>query len=110
MRNGTATAQSAKDIQKELKMLKAKLAELADSIQEDVETASDTASSIFAGAPKIAKAYGEELMESALSGAKGLGDIAAKQVMASIKERPAGTLAALVGIGFLAGYLCHRSE
>ena len=35
MRNGSATAQSAKDIQKELRALKAKLADLAESIQED---------------------------------------------------------------------------
>ena len=110
MRNGTATAHSAKDVQKELKALKARLAELADSIQEDAETASETASSFLDSAPKIAKAYGEELLEGALSGAKGLGDVAAKQVVASIKDRPLGTIAALIGIGFLAGYLCHKGE
>ena len=107
MRNGSATAQSAKDIQKELRALKAKLADLAESIQED---AGEAASTIIDGAPKLAKAYGEDLLESALSGAKGLGDVAARQVMSSIKDRPLGTVAALVGIGFLAGYLCHKSE
>lgn len=107
MRNGTATAQSAKDIQKELRALKAKLADLAESIEED---AGDAANSLLDGVPKLAKAYGEEILESALSGAKGLGDTAAKQVMSSIKERPLGTVAALIGIGFLAGYLCHKSE
>lgn len=104
MRNGH-TAQSAKDIQKELKALKGKLNELAESIQED---ASDAAS-VVADGGKLAKHYGEDLLETALDSAKSLGDTAAKQVLASIKDKPIGTLAALVGIGFLAGYLCRRN-
>ena len=83
MRNGTATAHSAKDVQKELRALKAKLADLADSIQED---ASDAASTLLEDGPKLAKAYGEDLLESALSGAKGLGDVAAKQVMSQTRS------------------------
>ena len=108
MRNGSATAHSMKDVQKELRALKARLNELADSIQEDASDATSTASDLLHRAPKIAKEYGEELLESALDGAKSLGDTAAKHVLSSIKERPMGTLAALLGIGFLAGYLCRR--
>ena len=103
MRNGH-TAHSVKDVQKELKALKAKLNELAESIQED---ASDTVG-ILADGAKVAKHYGEDMLESALDSAKSIGDTAAKQVMKSIKEKPVGTLAALIGIGFLAGYLCRR--
>ena len=103
MRNGH-TAQSVKDVQKELKALKAKLNDLAESIQDDAAEAG----SAFADGAKLAKHYGEDLVESALDSAKSLGDTAAKQVLASIKEKPIGTLAALVGIGFLAGYLCRR--
>jgi ElaB/YqjD/DUF883 family membrane-anchored ribosome-binding protein len=103
MRNGH-TAQSVKDVQKELKALKAKLNELAESIQDDAAEAG----SVLGDGAKAAKHYGEDLLETALDSAKSLGDTAAKHVLTSIKEKPIGTLAALIGIGFLAGYLCRR--
>lgn len=103
MRNGH-TAASARDVQKELKALKARLNELAESIQDDA----GEAAGIVSESTKMAKHYGEDLLESALDSAKSLGDTAAKHVLSSIKDKPIGTLAALLGIGFLAGYLCRR--
>jgi len=103
MRNGH-TAHSVKDVQKELEALKAKLNELARSIQDDASEAAG----VVADGTKIAKHYGEDLLETALDSAKSLGDTATKHVLTSIKDKPLGTLAALFGIGFLAGYLCRR--
>ena len=103
MRNGH-TAHAAKDLQKELKALKARLNELAESIGEDASEAGGA----LADGVKVARHYGEDLLDTALDSAKSLGDTAAKHVLTQIKERPMGTLAALIGIGFLAGYLCRR--
>ena len=36
-------------------------------------------------------------------------DSAADSLIETVQARPFGTLAAMVGIGFLAGYLCRRS-
>jgi len=103
MRNGH-TARAAKDLQDEVKALKARLNELADAISADASEAGGA----FADGVKVARHYGEDLLESALGNAKSLGDTAAKHVLEQIKERPMGTIAALIGIGFLAGYLCRR--
>jgi len=109
MRN--ATHHNGKDLAKEIALLKAQLEELSESV-------SGTGSSIVA--------RGEEALEESLRSARELiakygdtakaiakdtahlKDKAADTLIEQTETRPLTTLAALIGIGFLAGYLCRR--
>ena len=119
--NGAAI--NTKDIQKEIGALKARLNELADSIdideiegigkaisriearsKEAVGDAAKAAQALLDDVPKLAKAYGASIADSA----KAMGESATNTVVESVKSRPLGSIAAMIGIGFLAGYLCRR--
>lgn len=110
MRN--AATQNGKDLAREIALLKEQLEELADSVN-------GTGSSIVA--------RGEAALEETLRSARELvakyGDTAkaiaedtaslkAKATDTLIEQteaRPLTTLAAIIGVGFLAGWLCRRS-
>ena len=122
MRQNGATLH-AKDIQKEIGALKARLNDLADSIdideiegigkaisrieaksKEAVGDAAKAAQALLDDVPKLAKAYGASIAGNA----KALGESATDAVVETVKSRPLGSIAAIIGIGFLAGYLCRR--
>lgn len=108
----TASHHNGKDLAKEISLLKAQLDDLAEQAS---------------GAGQSIAARGEEAIEETLKSARALlakyGDTAKSvaQETANLKNkatdtlieqteaRPLTTLAAIIGIGFLAGYLCRRS-
>jgi ElaB/YqjD/DUF883 family membrane-anchored ribosome-binding protein len=119
--NGAAL--HAKDIQKEIGALKARLSDLADSLdldevegigkaisriearsKEAVGDAAKAAQALIDDVPKLAKAYGASIADNA----KAIGESATGAVVETVKARPLGSIAAIIGIGFLAGYLCRR--
>lgn len=119
--NGAAL--HTKDIQKEIAALKVRLSNLADSIDvEDIEgigkaigrieasskeavgDAAKAAQALLDDVPKLAKAYGASIADSA----KAMGETATNTVVETVKSRPLGSIAAIIAIGFLAGYLCRR--
>ncbi len=103
---------NGKDLAKEIALLKSQLEELTESM-------SGTGQSIAA--------RGEEAIEETLKSARALiakyGDTAKSVAQDTInlknkatdtlieqtETRPLTTVAAIIGIGFLAGYLCRRS-
>ena len=107
-----ASHHNGKDLAKEIALLKTQLEELTESM-------SGTGQSIAA--------RGEEAIEETLKSARALiakyGDTAKSVAQDTInlknkatdtlieqtETRPLTTVAAIVGIGFLAGYLCRRS-
>jgi ElaB/YqjD/DUF883 family membrane-anchored ribosome-binding protein len=116
-------AMHTKDINREIAALKARLNDLADSIDvEDIEgigkaisrierrskeavgEAAEATKALLEDVPKLAKAYGASVADSA----KALGESATNTVVESVKARPLGSIAAIIGIGFLAGYLFRR--
>ena len=130
--NGAALP--AKDIQKEIAALKSRLNDLADSIdideiegigkaisrievrsKEAISDAADAAKALLDDVPKLAKAYGASIADGAKAygasvadSAKAMGESATNSVVETVKSRPLGSIAAIIGIGFLAGYLCRR--
>lgn len=103
---------NGKDLAKEIALLKAQLEELTESMN---------------GAGQSIAARGEEAIEETLKSARALiakyGDTAKSVAQDTInlknkatdtlieqtETRPLTTVAAIIGIGFLAGYLCRRS-
>jgi acyl-CoA reductase-like NAD-dependent aldehyde dehydrogenase len=64
---------------------------------------------------QAAQDFIDEYADSARDAAAALGrksaqmrDAATDSLVEAVKTRPLGTLAALLGLGFLAGYLCRR--
>ena len=102
-----ASHANGKDLAKEISLLKAQLEELTESM---------------GGAGQSVVARGEEAVEETLKSARELiakyGDTAkdtidlknkaADKIVEHAEARPITTLAAVVGIGFLAGWLCRR--
>jgi ElaB/YqjD/DUF883 family membrane-anchored ribosome-binding protein len=116
-------AMHTKDIHKEIAALKARLNDLADSIdveevegigkaisriesrsKEAVGDAAKAAQALIDDVPKLAKAYGSSIADSA----KALGESATNTVVETVRSKPLGSVAAIIGIGFLAGYLFRR--
>jgi len=108
----SSATHNGKDLAKEIALLKAQLEDLADSVN-------GTGTSIVA--------RGEEALEETLRSARALiakyGDTAKSIAQDTIKmrdkatdtliehteARPLTTLAAILGVGFLAGWLCRRN-
>lgn len=122
--NGTATANSSKDLVKEISVLKAQLKKLSSSIEKDASNGLNGALSDIQAKSKetidevieTAQAFLDDYSDSAKETTKALmaksaklRDGATEALVETVKERPLATLATVVGIGFLAGYLCRRS-
>ena len=122
--NGTATANSSKDLVKEISVLKAQLKKLSSSIEKDASNGLNGALSDIQAKSKetidevieTAQAFLDDYSDSAKESTKALmaksaklRDDATDALIETAKERPLATLATVVGIGFLAGYLCRRS-
>ncbi len=123
MRNGTAHAIPSKDLVKEINALKAQLKRVSDAMANDasdgmnraidaVESKGrETIDDAVDAAQRFIDEYSETAKETASRLARAssqMRDSAADSLVETVQARPFGTLAAVIGIGFLAGYLCRR--
>ena len=123
MRANGLTA-SNKDLVKEINALKGQLKKLSAAMESEagdgasraldaVESKSKQAiEAVIEAAQSFIDDYGEtarDRMDALAKRSAELRDKASDSLVETVQERPFGTLAALIGIGFLAGYLCRRS-
>lgn len=120
--NGIAprTQRSTKDLVKEVTALKSQLRKLSAAMEADAKDGVNGAVSaielksraVIDEALEAAQNFIDEQSENAgaaLDKASELRDAATEQLIDTVKARPLATLAAVVGIGFLAGFLCRRA-
>lgn len=122
--NGTSTHRLNKDLVKEIAALKAQLKKLSAAMEAEatdgvsravgaIETRSKEAiDSAIEAAEDFIGDYADGARDAvAAISKKGaeLRDSATDSLVETVRARPFGTLAAIVGIGFLAGYLCRRT-
>ena len=118
------TATATKDLVEEISVLKAQLKELSAAIEKDASNGiggviSDVQSKSKAAIDEVlatAQSFLDDYSETAKEKTKDLlersaklRDDATESFVDSVMERPITTLAAVVGIGFVAGYLCRRT-
>jgi DNA anti-recombination protein RmuC len=122
--NGMSRTQSSsKELVKEITALKSQLRKLSAAMEADandgvkgtisaIETKSRAA---IDDALEAAQAFideqtenAREMTDAALEKTAKMRDDVADSLIETVKARPLGTLAAVIGIGFLAGYLCRR--
>ena len=118
------TERSGKDLVKEISVLKSQLKKLSSAMEADatdgvngavsaiqlksraaIDDAIEAATSFLEEQTESAK----EMADSALEKASEMRDAAADSLIKTVKERPLTTLAAVIGIGFVAGLLCRRA-
>jgi ElaB/YqjD/DUF883 family membrane-anchored ribosome-binding protein len=124
MRNGTAHSIPSKDLVKEINALKAQLKRVSDAMANDasdgmnraidaVESKGrETIDDAVDAAQRFIDEYSDTAKETASRLARAssqMRDSAADSLVETVQARPFGTLAAVIGIGFLAGYLCRRT-
>lgn len=122
MRANGLTA-SNKDLVKEINALKGQLKKLSAAMESEagdgasraldaVESKSKQAiEAVIEAAQNFIDEYGEtarDRMDALAKRSAELRDKASDSLVETVQERPFGTLAALIGLGFLAGYLCRR--
>jgi ElaB/YqjD/DUF883 family membrane-anchored ribosome-binding protein len=122
--NGTATANSTKDLVREISVLKAQLKKLSTSIEKDASNgigsalgelqtkSKETIDEVIETAQAFIDDYSDSAMETTkalMQKSAKLRDEATDTLVETAKARPLATLATVIGIGFLAGYLCRRS-
>ena len=106
-----ASHHNGKDLAKEIALLKTQLEELADSVngtgqsvlargEEALEDTIRSARELIAKYGDTAKALASDTID--------LKNKATDKLVEQTETRPLTTLAAIVGIGFLAGWLCRR--
>lgn len=106
-----ASHANGKDLAKEISMLKAQLEELTESMsgtghsmvakgEEAVEDTIRAARELIAKYGDTAKAIAEDTID--------LKNKATDKLVEHTEARPLTTVAAIAGIGFLAGWLCRR--
>ncbi len=106
-----ASHTNGKDLAKEIAMIKAQLEELADSMngtgQSIVARGEEAVDDTLKAARELIAKYGDTakaIAEDTIS----LKNKAADTIVEQTEARPMTTLAAVAGIGFLAGWLCRR--
>jgi ElaB/YqjD/DUF883 family membrane-anchored ribosome-binding protein len=124
MRNGTANAIPSKDLVKEINALKAQLKRVSDAMATDasdgmnraIDAVESKGRETLDDAVDAAQRFIDEYTDTAKDTASKLArvsgqvrDSAADSVVETVQARPFATLAAVVGLGFLAGYLCRRT-
>ena len=124
--NGSAAHATGgnKDLVREIAALKAQLKKLSMAMEAEAHDGVDRAlgaietksKEAIDGAVEAAQSFIDEYADGARDAALALSkksaqlrESATEAVVESVKSRPFGTLAAIAGIGFLAGYLCRRS-
>lgn len=123
MRANGLTASTNRDLVKEINALKAQLKKLSTAMEAE---AGDGANRALDAVESKSKQAIDSVIEAAQNFIDDYGDVARDRVDAltrktseirekateslveTVQERPLGTLAAIIGIGFLAGYLCRR--
>jgi ElaB/YqjD/DUF883 family membrane-anchored ribosome-binding protein len=123
--NGTTHALPSKELIKEINALKAQLKKVSSAMEADahdgvnravgaIETKSKEAiDGAIESAQDLIDSYTESAKDAASTIARKsaeMRDSAAESLVETVQNRPFGTLAAVIGIGFLAGYLCRRSS
>lgn len=119
MRNGTAPAIPSKDLIKEINALKAQLKRVSDAMANDASDAleavenkgRETLDETIEAAQRFIDGYADAAKDTADRVARksaAMRDDARDSLIETVQGRPLGTLAAVVGIGFLAGYLLRR--
>jgi ElaB/YqjD/DUF883 family membrane-anchored ribosome-binding protein len=118
------TERSSKELVKEISVLKSQLKKLSSAMEADVADGANGAVSAIQlksraaidDAIEAATSFLEEqtesakeMADSALEKASEMRDAAADSLIKTVKERPLTTLAAVIGIGFVAGLLCRRA-
>jgi ElaB/YqjD/DUF883 family membrane-anchored ribosome-binding protein len=128
--NGTTAALPSAELIKEINALKAQLKKVSVAMEADategvsravgtIESKSKEAiDDVIESAQNLIDQYAgkiEQYAGSAKDYAASLGkkseefkETAASSLVENVQARPFGTLAAVIGIGFLAGYLCRR--
>ena len=124
MRNGTANAIPSKDLVKEINALKAQLKRVSDAMANDasdgmnraIDAVESKGRETLDDAVDAAQRFIDEYTDTAKDTASKLArvssqvrDSAADSMVETVQARPFATLAAVVGLGFLAGYLCRRT-
>lgn len=123
MRANGLTASTNRDLVKEINALKAQLKKLSAAMEAE---AGDGANRALDAVESKSKQAIDSMIEATQNFIDDYGDLARDRVDAltkktselrekateslveTVQERPLGTLAAIIGIGFLAGYLCRR--
>lgn len=106
-----ASHANGKDLAKEITLLKAQLEELTESMsgtghsmvakgEEAVEETLKSARELIAKYGDTAKAIAQDTID--------LKNKATDKIVEHTEARPLTTIAAVIGIGFLAGWLCRR--
>ena len=107
----TASHHNGKDLAKEIAVLKSQLEDLAEQMsgtgqslasrgEEAIEETLKSARALIAKYGDTAKSVAQETVN--------LKNKATDTLIEHTEARPLTTLAAIIGIGFLAGYLCRR--
>lgn len=124
MRNGTAHSIPSKDLVKEINALKAQLKRVSDAMANDasdgmnraIDAVESKGRETIDDAVDAAQRFIDDYTDTAKDTASKLArtssqmrDSAADSLVETVQARPFGTLAAVIGIGFLAGYLCRRT-
>lgn len=124
MRNGTAHSIPSKDLVKEINALKTQLRRVSDAMANDasdgmnraIDAVESKGRETIDDAVDAAQRFIDEYTDTAKDTASRLArassqvrDSAADSLVETVQARPFGTLAAVIGIGFLAGYLCRRT-
>ena len=122
--NGTSQAIPSKELIKEINALKAQLKRVSDAMASDasegmnraidaVESKSrETIDDAVAAAQRFLDDYSDTARDTASRVAAKSAQIresAADTLVDRVQANPFGTMAAVIGIGFLAGYLCRRN-
>jgi ElaB/YqjD/DUF883 family membrane-anchored ribosome-binding protein len=117
--NGSTQSIPSKDLVKEINALKSQLKRVSDAMANDASNAIDAVESkgretideAVEAAQRFIDGYAESAKDTASRVARksaDLRDSATDSLVETVQARPLGTLAAVVGIGFLAGYLLRR--
>ena len=122
--NGTSQAIPSRELIKEINALKAQLKRVSDAMASDasegmnraidaVESKSrETIDDAVAAAQRFLDDYSDTARDTASRVAAKSAQIresAADTLVDRVQANPFGTMAAVIGIGFLAGYLCRRN-
>ena len=123
MRANGLAAHSNKDLVKEINALKAQLkklsaameAEANDGVNRALSTVESKSKQAIDDAIDAAQNFIDDYAETAREGMNALSkrsaelrDQATDSLVETVQNRPFGTLAAIAGVGFLAGYLFRR--
>jgi ElaB/YqjD/DUF883 family membrane-anchored ribosome-binding protein len=110
MRN--SATHNGKDLAKEIALLKTQLEDLADSVNGTgnsiVARGEEALEDTLRAARELVAKYGDAAKSIAQDTIK-MKDKAADTLIEHTEARPFTTLAAIIGIGFLAGWLCRRN-